>query len=159
MHKIVIALAAGLLAAVPVGATNETDVMAVVHQWIDAFNKGGIGLELCAEQISIMDDFPPYEWHGPGACSTWLNAFRALTTADKITDQHATLQKPQQLYVTGDRAFFSASASLTFKLAGKLMRQRGSTETITLQKTAVGWRVTGETWASPSPAVPAKNRT
>ena len=123
--KIVTALLVGIFAAVPAAASDETDVMAVVHQWIDAFNKSGIGLDLCAEQISIMDDFPPYEWHGPGACSTWLNDFKALTTADNITDQHATLRKPQQLYVTGDRAFFSASASLTFKLAGKPMKQRG----------------------------------
>jgi len=71
-----------------------------------------------------------------------------------MTVQHVTLGRPQQLYVTGDRAFFSTSASLTFKLAGKPMRQRGSTKTITLQKTASGWRVTGEAWASPTPAKP-----
>jgi ketosteroid isomerase-like protein len=157
--KIIIALVAGVFAAAQALASDETDVMAVVHQWIEAFNKGGIGLELCTDQISIMDDFPPYEWHGPGACSTWLSDFKALAEADKLTDQHATLGKPQQLYVTGDRAFFSASASLNFKLAGKPMKQRGSTETITLQKTASGWRVTGEAWASPSAAEPAKPRT
>jgi SnoaL-like domain len=143
VHKVVAGLVA-IFAAAPAVASDEADVMAVIHQWIEAFNKGSIGLELCAEQISIIDDFPPYEWHGPAACAKWLSDNPALTKANKITAQHVTLGKPQQLYVMGDRAYFSAAANRTFNMAGKAMEQSGSTETITLQKTTSGWRVTGE---------------
>jgi hypothetical protein len=52
-----------------------------------------------------------------------------------------------------------STASLTFKMAGKPMKQSGSTETITLQKTTSGQRVTGDAWTSPSSAQPARPET
>ena len=33
------------------------------------------------EQTSIVDEFPPHEWHGPGACATWAKDFDAWTAA------------------------------------------------------------------------------
>lgn len=69
MNKILIALAVAVLAAGPVAASDKTDVMVPVNQFVDAFNKGDIkGLEAaCTEQMSIIDEFPPHEWHGAGA--------------------------------------------------------------------------------------------
>jgi len=69
MHKILAALVVGLLVAAPVAADERADVMAPVNQFINGFNKGDIktALAACAEQTSIIDEFPPYEWHGAGA--------------------------------------------------------------------------------------------
>ncbi len=79
MHKIFVALAMAVLAAGPAAATEKTDVMMPVHQFVNGFNKGDIktALTACAEQTSIIDAFPPHEWHGAGACSNWANDFDA----------------------------------------------------------------------------------
>jgi len=151
----IVVLALATLVAGRAAASEETDVMSVVHQWIDAFNKGGMGLSLCADQITILDDFPPYEWHGPRACLKWLSDHDAFAKSQKITDGFLTLGKARQLYITADHAYFSASATFTFRMAGKKMKQIGSTETLTLQKGSSGWRVTGEAWASTSLAAAA----
>jgi hypothetical protein len=71
MQKIWIALTIAVLTAGPSVASEETDVMVPVHQFVDGFNKGDTksALAAYAEQTSIVDEFPPYEWHGMGACS------------------------------------------------------------------------------------------
>jgi hypothetical protein len=40
MHRMLIALVLGMLAAGPAVASEKTDVLAVLHQFADAFNKG-----------------------------------------------------------------------------------------------------------------------
>ncbi|TMH33416.1 MAG: hypothetical protein E6H66_12275, partial [Betaproteobacteria bacterium] len=69
MHKIFVVAAVAVLVAGPAGANEKTDVMVPVHQFVDGFNKGDIksALAACAEQTSIIDEFPPHEWHGAGA--------------------------------------------------------------------------------------------
>ena len=64
-------------------ASDETDVMSVVHQWIDSFDKGDLKsfVSLCSEPSTILDDFPPYEWQGTGACMPMSS--RATTTLTK----------------------------------------------------------------------------
>src|SRR3954466_3302474 len=54
-------------------ASDPSDVMKPVHQFIDGFNKGDAksAIAACADEASIIDEFSPYEWHGAGACSTW----------------------------------------------------------------------------------------
>jgi hypothetical protein len=39
MTRIIIACALAFLSVGTAGASEKTDVMAVVHQWVDAFNK------------------------------------------------------------------------------------------------------------------------
>ena len=66
-------------AAGPAAATKETDVMVPVHQFIDGFNKNDTrrAIAACADQNSIIDEFPPHEWHGAGACWNWAKAYDA----------------------------------------------------------------------------------
>jgi hypothetical protein len=39
MHKLLIAFAMAVLAAVPAAATDTTDLMSVIRQWVDGFHK------------------------------------------------------------------------------------------------------------------------
>ena len=57
MYKSFIALTASVLVAGPAAATDKTDVMSVVHQWVDSFNKGDMKSmgAACADQASIID--------------------------------------------------------------------------------------------------------
>jgi ketosteroid isomerase-like protein len=149
MHRVFIALAVAVLAAVPTAAFDEkTDVMAVVRQFVDGFNKGDVktAVAACAEQASIIDEFPPYEWHGMGACSKWADDYDADAKKNGITDGSVRLGKPRHIDIAGDQAYVVVPANYTYKQRGKLVREIGSMLTLALQKGAAGWRITAWAW-------------
>lgn len=148
MHKIFVALAAAALAAGPAAATEKTDVMVPIHQFVDGFNKGDVktAVAACADQTSIIDEFPPHEWHGAGACATWAKDFDADAKKNGMTDGVVTLGSPRHVDITADRAYVVVPANFTFKQKGKLVKETGSALTFALQKGATGWRITGWTW-------------
>lgn len=151
MYKLLIAAAMGIFAAGPAVATEQTDVMAPVHQFIDGFNKGDVtsALAACAEQTSIVDEFPPHEWHGAGACAKWASDFEANAKKEGITDSVVTLGKPRHVDVTGDHAYVVVPANYKFKQKGKAKKETNAVMALALQKGAAGWRVVGWSWAAP----------
>jgi hypothetical protein len=148
MNRILVALAVAVLAAGPAAATEKTDVMKPLYQFIDGFNKGDVkaALGACAEQTSIIDEFPPHEWHGAGACATWANDFEADAKKNGITDGVVTLGSPRHVDIMGDRAYVVVPANYAFKQKGKPAKETGSMLTVALQKGAAGWRMTGWAW-------------
>jgi hypothetical protein len=149
MHKIFIALAVAALASGPSATSEKTDVMVPVHQFVDGFNKGDtkMALAACADQTSIIDEFPPHEWHGAGACSTWMNDFDTDARKNGITDGSVTLSKPRHIDITGDRAYVVVPANYTYRKKGRLVKEIGSMFTFALQKGEAGWRITGWAWS------------
>jgi ketosteroid isomerase-like protein len=153
MRKICIALGitvlvAGQFAAGQTAASEKADVMVPVRQFTDAFNKGDkkAAEATCADQTSIIDEFPPHEWHGAGACSKWFDDYDADAKKNGITDGIVTLGKTRHIDVTGDRAYFVAPANYTYKKNGKPVKETGSMFTLALQKGEAGWRITGWAW-------------
>ena len=148
MRTVSIAFFIAALAGSPVLAAEKDEVMAPVKQFTDGFNKGDVtsALAACAEQTSIVDEFPPHEWHGPGACATWAKDFDADAKKNGISDGKVTLGKPRHVDIAGDRAYVVVPASYAYKLKGKPMKETGSTLTIALQKGASGWLMTGWSW-------------
>jgi hypothetical protein len=73
------AIALLLLVAGPVAASDQDDVMAAVNQFVHAINSGDRNelKNICADQTSIIDEFPPHEWEGTNACAEWANAYAA----------------------------------------------------------------------------------
>jgi ketosteroid isomerase-like protein len=148
-----LALAAALLAAAPALAapapSPEAEVLALVRQFLDSYNAGDTktAIAACGEQTDIIDEFPPYEWHGTGACATWFGDYDVDAGKNGITDGHATLGKPRHVDVSGDRAYVVAPADYNYKKHGKPVRESGSTLTVALQKGATGWHIIGWTWA------------
>jgi ketosteroid isomerase-like protein len=147
--KLSLALALVVLAALSAAATEKTDVMTTVHKFVDSFNKGDVKTvaATCADQASIIDEFPPHEWHGAGACAKWMDDYDADAKKNGITDGIVTLGVPLHVDVTADRAYVVVPANYKFKKNGKLVRETGSTLTIALQKSEAGWRMTGWSWA------------
>lgn len=148
MHKILIALGVAVLAAGQAAASEKTDVMASVSQFVDAFNKGDTkaAAAACTDQMSIIDEFPPHEWHGAGACAKWMNDYDADAKKNGITDGIVTLSNPRHIDITADRAYVVVPANYTFKKKGKLVKETGSMFTLALQKGEAGWRITGWAW-------------
>ena len=131
-----------------VAASEQTEVMAPVQQFVDGFNKGDVksALATCADKTLIIDEFPPHVWQGAGACSTWANDYDADAKKNGITDGVVTLGKPKHVDITGDVAYVVVPANYAYKKNGKPMKEIGSMLTVALQKGDAGWRITAWAW-------------
>ena len=138
-----------VFAAGPSAASDQTAVVATVHQFIDGFNKGDEkgALAACASPVSIIDEFPPHAWHGPTACADWAHAYDVNAKENGITDGFVTLGTPWHVDVTGDRAYVVVPVKYAYKQNGKPVEESGSVFTVALQKFKAGWRIDAWTWA------------
>lgn len=77
MKNVCLALGLCLLALSSTAHAQQADVMAAVTRFVDGFNKSDAKMlaSSCAEQTSILDEFPPHEWHGAGACLIWMKDY------------------------------------------------------------------------------------
>ena len=153
MKKIWLALATVLAAASPVRAqqaAQQAEVMAAVTGFVDGFNKGDTKsfTKLCAAETSIIDEFPPHEWHGTGACAAWARDYNANAKKHGITDGLVTLGKATHVDVTADRAYVVVPSDYTWKEKGKPMKETASTFTFALRKTGANWRIIGWSWGA-----------
>jgi hypothetical protein len=149
LPKILSALALTVVAALPAAATEKTDVMTTLRKSIDNFNKGDVKAftAACADQASVIDEFPPYAWHGAGACAKWADDYAADAKKNGITDGVVILGAPLHVDVIADRAYVVVRANYRFKQNGKWVQETGSMLTIALQKSEAGWRMAGWAWA------------
>ena len=144
MIRTAIALAVSLLAASSALASDQDDIMAVLKQWIS----GPAGsVAVCADDAAVIDNLPPFEWHGPGACSKWQKDNDAYAQKEGITEASGTLGEPQQLIVSGDRAYVVLPTMFSFKQKGKRTTEI-ATSTLVLHKTGAGWRIAAWTWGT-----------
>jgi hypothetical protein len=136
-----------LAVAVPTSfASDKTDVTDAVKRYLDNLdpNKIQTALDMCDSEVSILDEFSPHEWHGPSACADWWKAEQAYNEKSGITDGDAPLGTTQTVDVNGDRAYFVAPMTYTFKQHGKPVKET-ATFAVSLRRTSGGWRITG--WA------------
>ena len=141
-------LAASSQIAAPAFASDQTDVMAAVKKWTADYNKGDMkAFEAgCAPQAVIIDETSPYVWQGASACSDWVAALDANNKKNGSTDGIVTYGKPLHIEVTGDHAYVVLPAKYTDKEKGKKVTQ-SATWAATMQKTALGWSITGSAWS------------
>jgi hypothetical protein len=104
-------------------------------------------LAACTLGISSPAFARQAEWHGAGACQTWMNDYDANAKKNGITDGLVTLGKPSHVDVTGDRAYVVIPSTYTWKQRGVAMREDGSAFTFALHKDMTGWRFVGWSWA------------
>jgi hypothetical protein len=144
MNKVVIALAVSVLTVAPAIASDKGDIMAVLKQWIS----GPAGtVATCTDDAAVIDDIPPFEWHGSGACSRWQKDNDSNIQREGITDAAGTIGNPEQLVISGDRAYAVLPATFAFTQKGKRVKET-ATSTFVLRKSAAGWRITAWTWAA-----------
>ena len=154
MKKIWIALATMLAAtASPVHAqqsTQQADVMTAVNRFVEAFNKGDTRtmVKSCTAETTLIDEFPPYAWHGIGACAAWVKDYNAFAKKFEITDEVMSPGKPTHVDVSGDRAYVVMPTDYSFKQKGKPAKEAGSEFTFVMQKVGPSWKVAGWAWAA-----------
>ena len=122
-------------------AAEKDDVVAAVHQYLAVMDKPET---MCDSHVSILDEFPPHEWHGPTACADWWKAYNAYNEKSGITDTDGKLGTPLTVDVNEDRAYFVAPFTYTYKQHGKSIKETASLA-VALRRTQAGWRITG--WA------------
>ena len=122
-------------------ADDRSDIIAVLNHWSTNSSAD------CADDAAVIDSFPPFEWHGAGGCAKWQKDSDAEMKAQGMTNTAATIGKPRQLTITGDRAYAVAPITFAFTQQGKRISTKGMT-TFTLVKTAAGWRITGWAYAA-----------
>lgn len=149
MHVTLLAVGlTALLQGTPAGPDSAA-VMAAVHQFVDAFNQGDTttAIAACAKKTSIIDEFPPYEWHGDDGCSEWMRDYDADARKNGVTDGVVTLGAARHVNVTADRAYVVILADYGYKIKGKPVKETGSLLTVALHKGTKGWRITGWAWS------------
>jgi hypothetical protein len=122
-------------------AADKDDVVAAVHQYLANLDKPET---MCDSHVSILDEFPPHEWHGPTACADWWKAYNAYNEKSGITDTDGNLGTPLTVDVSEDRAYFVAPFTYTYKQHGKSIKETASFA-VALRRTQAGWRISG--WA------------
>ena len=149
MRRVLAALAFAGSTGVPSAAAQDPAVMATVVQFVSSFNQGDTkaASAACADQTSIIDEFPPYAWDGAGACLKWMAAYEADARKNGITDGVVTLGTPRHVDVAADRAYVVVPADYEYRRNGQPVKEAGSILSVALQKSADGWRITAWSWA------------
>ena len=150
MRKFLLASALALPALMTAHAiaSETTDVMTPVHQFVDGFSKGDMksAVAACADEASVIDDFPPHAWQGAGACANWANGFDALAKKEGIADARIVLGKARHVDVADDRAYVVVPVTLVYTKEGKSKKLPGMF-TAALHKETGGWRIAAWAWA------------
>lgn len=149
MYTMLIALTLAFAPHPQATGSQSAAVMAPINQFVDAFNKADMkaALAACTDVTSIIDEFPPHEWHGAGACAKWLADYDADATKNGIKNGVVKLMSARHVDVTASRAYVVMVADYLYWQNGKPLQESGSTFTFALRKTDAGWRIIGWAWA------------
>lgn len=122
---------------------------AAVRNYLDAFNRSDPERMASAfdPEGSILDGMPPHAWQGPTAPMDWYRDVMAESGHVGASDYLVSLGEPLHDQVTGDRAYFVAPATMTFKLNGQQVTQTGSTFTVALKRAADGRKIAAWAWS------------
>jgi ketosteroid isomerase-like protein len=124
------------------------DPLAVVRQYIDAFNKGdGEAMaSTFAVPGSILDGMAPHVWQGPTASQDWYRDVLTEAKRHGASDYSVTPGEPLHNDTTGDSAYVAVPATMTLRVHGQQVTQTGAIFTVALRKFAQGWRITAWAW-------------
>ena len=148
MQKILVSLVVALLACGTASASDKTDVMAVVHKWVETFNGGDtkIMASMCADDAIVLDDFAPHVWQGSSACASWNKDYDAFSKSSAISEPKVVIGKAKHLDIDASYAYLVAPTTYTYNKDGKSVTEAGMV-TMTLHKSASGWKISGWAWA------------
>lgn len=146
-------LALGIAAAGSVrAAATAGGPEATIKKFVDDFNKGDIkgAQSTQADDVAILDEFPPHAWNGAGSFDRWLADLQKDAKAHEQTDQKLTLDKTIRSQVDGDTAYVVMAGTFVFKEKGKPMKESGRM-TLALKKDGDGWKIASWAWAGSPP--------
>jgi ketosteroid isomerase-like protein len=154
-HLFLVVVVALMLAWSPAAAqAPDAQMMAPIKKFIDSFNKGdtagAAATHLADADLVIVDEVPPYVWHGAKAFQSWAAALEADSKMNGISEPMVTISDPTRTETHGDHAYVVVPAVYSFKQTGAAMREAAQM-TFVLKKGASGWLIHSWTWTGPKP--------
>jgi ketosteroid isomerase-like protein len=152
MRQIVVGIVLWAALGMGVAAGADDPIIAPIQKFMDAFNKGDTATAAATHSatadLTIIDEVPPYAWHGVKAFGTWAEALGVYDKSQGITDEHVAISAPTRVETSGDRAYVIVPAVYTFKEHGEARRAEAQM-TLALRKGASGWLIHAWTWTGP----------
>src|SRR5260370_38828278 len=111
MRPMILVLAAALAAAVlttsSAEASEKTDVIAMVKEYMGSFNKGDKNgnVAACAAQARIVDELPAYAWAGPTARAHFWNDNEACGKKNEMSGEKVAVHEPKAAELIGNPAY------------------------------------------------------
>jgi ketosteroid isomerase-like protein len=134
-----------LLAAPPsASASEETDALARIRQFVEAYNKNDSAAVagMVMESIEIISVFPPYHWSGPHALQDWSEGFAKAAPA---TERSVELRDAKHVTVKGDSAYLVIPAIYRRKRGAESVEENGILTSV-LHRFGEQWKVAAFTW-------------
>ena len=148
------ALLAGAFAVfTPVAASAAPEgPMSAIHAFIDSFDRGDIAAAQAANEpdVSIIDEFAPHAWHGPGAFQAWLGDLGQEAKAKVQTDQKVTIGSVVRQQVDGDTAYVVVRVVYTYREHGKPIVEPAQMA-VALRNESGAWKIASWAWAGEVP--------
>ena len=156
MRHVTLAALVYVALATPAGAqTTDAALMAPIQKFVDSFNKGdatgALATHAASADLVIVDEVPPFIWHGATAFQAWSSALDSESKKQGISDESVTLGRATRTESAGDQAYVIVPAVYNFKQRGMAMRETAQM-TFVLKKSGNGsWLIHGWTWTGPKP--------
>ena len=149
MRAVLAFICAMIVLAGPAHASDRDDILSLIQQGIDSFNKGdpAAAAPHFLKSPVIIDDLPPYHFRGPTAMSDWGKSYDADSKKNAITEPSMKLLQVADVEISGTHAYVAWPAIYSFKQAGKPTQQDCSI-TVVLQKIDRDWRVDVWVWTA-----------
>jgi hypothetical protein len=151
--KLVI-LACALTLAAPAHAGPAEDATSAVTNILDRFNGGDINAFFQAHQegATIVDEFAPYFWSGPGSAQHWAGDYMRDAATRGISGGRVDYGAPIRAESDGTSAYIVLPTTYRFVQRGTRMAGRGSM-TFVMTHVGTSWKIASWTYsgAAPSP--------
>jgi len=129
--------------------TGSTEIgpMVAVRQFVEGFNNDDVDLAqaACADETSIIDDFPPHEWTGRAATTRWYRDMARMATGYGMSHWSVTLNEPRHVIVSDRHAYVVVPIDVRWLQDGTPVERTGSM-TVALREGAEGWRISAYAW-------------
>jgi SnoaL-like domain len=118
-----------------------------VRQFIAGFNNNDVELAqaACAEENSIIDDFPPHAWIGAAATTRWFGDMARIGTEFGMSEPHVTLAESPDVIVSDQGAYVTVAIDVRWLQDGAPATRAGFL-TLALRDSAAGWRISALAW-------------
>src|SRR4051812_37771539 len=154
MRAKLVLLALSLIVAAPAKAGPAEDATAAVANILDRFNAGDVDAFFQAHQdgATIVDEFAPYPWGGPGSAQRWAGDYQRDAGARGISGGRVDHGPPIRAESDGQSAYIVLPTVYRFVQHGAHMAGRGSM-TFVMQHVGARWMIASWTYsgAAPSP--------
>ncbi|HET7103453.1 MAG TPA: nuclear transport factor 2 family protein [Terracidiphilus sp.] len=134
-------------------AAGPDDAATPVYKFINAFNTGDMNtaFALCsAGEVTIVDEFPPFQWVGSKAARHWAADYDRHAGATGVTEGRVTYTKATRVELKGDLAYVIIPTVYLYREHGTAMQEEGHL-TAVMHAEAGGWKIRSWTWSGVTP--------